>query len=79
MFEDTLVVIGSEFGRTPLIQNSGLERVGNGRDHNVHVRDLQATILHPMGLDNTKPICRYSGRDYRLTDVDGHVVKPLLA
>ncbi len=112
MFEDTLVVIGSEFGRTPMIQNSGLERVGNGRDHNVHgfttllagggvkggfaygatdefgykavenkvhVHDLQATILHLMGLDHTKLTYRYSGRDYRLTDVEGHVVKPLLA
>ena len=112
MFEDTLVVIGSEFGRTPMIQNSGLERVGNGRDHNVHgfttllagggakggfaygatdefgykavenkvhVHDLQATILHLMGLDHTKLTYRYSGRDYRLTDVDGQVVKSLLA
>jgi uncharacterized protein (DUF1501 family) len=106
------VVIGSEFGRTPMIQNSGLERVGNGRDHNVHgfttvlagggvkggmaygatddfgykavenkvhVHDLQATILHLMGLDHTRLTYRYSGRDYRLTDVGGHVVKPVLA
>jgi len=112
LFEDTLVVIGSEFGRTPMIQNSGLERVGNGRDHNVHgfttvlagggvkggmaygatddfgykavenkvhVHDLQATILHLMGLDHTRLTYRYSGRDYRLTDVGGHVVKPVLA
>jgi uncharacterized protein (DUF1501 family) len=112
MFDDTLVVIGSEFGRTPMIQNSGLERVGNGRDHNVHgfttvlagggvkggmaygatdefgykavenkvhVHDLQATILHLMGLDHTRLTYRYSGRDYRLTDVGGHVVKPVLA
>jgi uncharacterized protein (DUF1501 family) len=112
LFEDTLVVIGSEFGRTPMIQNSGLERVGNGRDHNVHgfttvlagggvkggmaygatddfgykavenkvhVHDLQATILHLLGLDHTRLTYRYSGRDYRLTDVGGHVVKPVLA
>ena len=36
LFDDTLLIIGSEFGRTPMIQNSGLEKVGNGRDHNVH-------------------------------------------
>ena len=36
MFDDTLLIVGSEFGRTPMIQNSGLEKVGNGRDHNVH-------------------------------------------
>jgi len=112
MFEDTLLIVGSEFGRTPMIQNSGLERVCNGRDHNVpgyttllagggvkggiaygatddfgfkaavdrvHVNDLHATILHLMGLDHTRLTYRYSGRDYRLTDVAGSVIKPIIA
>lgn len=112
MFEDTILMIGSEFGRTPMIQNSGLERVCNGRDHNVpgfttlfagggfkggtaygatddfgfkavenkvHVHDLHATILHQMGIDHKQLTYRYSGRDYRLTDVAGEVVKGLLA
>jgi hypothetical protein len=112
MFNDTLLIVGSEFGRTPMIQNSGLERVCNGRDHNVHgyttllagggvkggmaygatdefgfkaevdrvhVNDLHATILHLMGLDHTRLTYRYSGRDYRLTDVAGAVIKPILA
>ena len=106
------VIIGSEFGRTPMIQNSGLERIGRGRDHNsdgftmllagggvqrgityggtdefgfkaidkpVHVHDLHATILHLLGLDHTKLTYRYSGRDFRLTDVYGNVVTGLLA
>ncbi len=112
MFEDTLLIIGSEFGRTPMIQNSGLERVGNGRDHNVHgfctllagggvkggvtygatddfgfkaqdnrchVHDLHATVLHLLGIDHTRLTRRYSGRDFRLTDVAGTVVRDILA
>ena len=112
MFDDTLLVIGSEFGRTPMIQNSGLEKVGNGRDHNVHgyttllagggvkggitygatdefgfkeeenrvhVHDLHATILHLLGFDHTRMTYRYSGRDFRLTDVHGNVVRTILA
>jgi hypothetical protein len=112
LFRDTLVVIGTEFGRTPMIQNSGLEKLGNGRDHNVHgwttllagggvkggfaygetdefglravtdrvhVHDLQATILHLLGIDHTRLTYRYSGRDYRLTDVGGRVVREVLA
>jgi uncharacterized protein (DUF1501 family) len=112
LFQDTLLIVGSEFGRTPMIQNSGLERVCNGRDHNVHgyttllagggvkggiaygatddfgfkaavdpvhVHDLHATILHLMGLDHTRLTYRYSGRDYRLTDVAGSVIKPIIA
>ena len=95
-----------------MIQNSGLERVCNGRDHNVHgyttllagggvkggmaygatdefgfkaavdrvhVNDLHATILHLLGIDHTRLTYRYSGRDYRLTDVAGTVIKPILA
>jgi Protein of unknown function (DUF1501) len=112
LFDDTLLIVGSEFGRTPMIQNSGLERVCNGRDHNVpgyttllagggvkggiaygatddfgfkavekrvHVNDLHATILHLMGLDHTRLTYRYSGRDFRLTDVAGNVVRDILA
>jgi hypothetical protein len=112
LWNDTLVLIGSEFGRTPMIQNSGLERVGNGRDHNVHgysallggggvkggiaygatddfgyravdkkthPHDLHATILHLFGLDHTRLTYRYSGRDFRLTDVSGNVLHDILA
>jgi len=112
LFEDTLLIVGSEFGRTPMIQNSGLERVCNGRDHNVpgyttllagggvkggiaygatddfgfkavekpvHVNDLHATVLHLLGLDHTRLTYRYSGRDFRLTDVAGKVVRDILA
>ena len=112
LFDETLVIVGSEFGRTPMIQNSGLEKVGKGRDHNVpgytyllagggvkggvtygatdefgfkavenpvHPHDLHATVLHLLGLDHTKLTYRYSGRDFRLTDVAGKVVKDILA
>ncbi len=44
-----------------------------------HVHDLHATILHLMGLDQTRLTYRYSGRDYRLTDVHGNVVRELIA
>jgi len=115
MLEDTLVLFGGEFGRTPTVElpdlgaNSGMS---NGRDHNpygfsmwvagaglkkgyvhgstdefgfaatenkVHVHDLHATLLHLMGFDHEKFTYRYAGRDFRLTDVHGHVVKDLLA
>jgi len=112
MFNDTLLIIGSEFGRTPMIQNSGLEKIYNGRDHNVHgyttllagggvkggiaygatddfgfksvekpvhVHDLHATILHLMGFDHTRLTYRYSGRDFRLTDVHGNVIRDILS
>ena len=45
----------------------------------VHVHDLQATILHLLGFDHTKLSFRFQGRDYRLTDVHGEVVRPVLA
>ncbi len=112
LFQDTLVIVGTEFGRTPMVQASGLEKIGRGRDHNgggfttllagggvkggtvygatddlgfkavenpVHPHDLHATILHLLGFDHTRLTYRYSGRDYRLTDVAGKVVKPILA
>jgi hypothetical protein len=106
LLEDTLVVWGGEFGRTPTAEGS------KGRDHNnlgfsmwlagggvkggyvhgstddigftavdkkIHVHDLHATLLHLLGIDHTKLTYRYSGRDFRLTDVSGTVVTDLLA
>jgi hypothetical protein len=106
LLEDTHVLWGGEFGRTPTAEGD------NGREHHpfgftmwmagggikggltygatdefgwhavenrVHVHDLHATILHLMGLDHEKLTYRYGGRDYRLTDVHGHVVRDLLA
>jgi len=45
----------------------------------VHIHDLHATVLHLMGLDHTRLTYRYSGRDFRLTDVAGNVVKDIIA
>jgi hypothetical protein len=112
LFDDTLVVCGSEFGRTPVQEiGGGGGNLQNGRDHNpfgftvwlagagikggmtygatddfgfkaidkpVHVHDLHATILHLMGIDHTKLTYRYSGRDFRLTDVSGNVLRDIL-
>ncbi len=112
MLEDTLVICGAEFGRTPMKENrSGGDNPFAGRDHNpggftvwlagggakkgisygetddfgyeavvdkVHVHDLNATILHLLGFDHTKLVYRFQGRDYRLTDVHGEVVKGIL-
>jgi hypothetical protein len=108
MLDDTLVIWGGEFGRTP----QGQSRESPGRDHHiesysvwlagggvrggqtigetddlgyysvrdpVHVHDLQATILHLLGLDHTRLTYRFQGRDFRLTDVAGNVVEKLLA
>lgn len=108
MLEDTLVVWGGEFGRTPM----GEVRDTVGRNHHidaftmwfagggtkpgqtvgetdeigfqatkdpVHVHDIQATILHLLGIDHTKLTFRFRGRDFRLTDVGGNVIEPLLA
>ena len=112
LLRETLVLIGSEFGRTPSVENSGAVKVQNGRDHNpygfsvalagdgvrggiaygstdqfgfraaekpVHVHDLHATIRHLLGIDHTRLTYRYSGRDFRLTDVHGDVVRGVLA
>ena len=106
LLEETLVVWGGEFGRTPTSEN------GNGRDHNhhgftmwlagggvkggmtygetdefgfkaatnkVHVHDLHATILHLLGLDHERLTFRHAGRDFRLTDVYGNVVRDIIA
>jgi uncharacterized protein (DUF1501 family) len=106
MWEDTLVVFHTEFGRMPFTEGSV------GRDHNPRafsvwlagagikggtifgesdeigykaatdvqtVYDLNATILHLLGIDHTKLTYHYGGRDMRLTDVSGEVIKPVLA
>lgn len=106
LLDDTLVLWGGEFGRTPTAEGD------NGREHHpfgftmwmagggirggmvhgatddygwhsvqdkVHVHDLHATILHLMGFDHERLTYRYGGRDYRLTDVHGHVVREILA
>jgi arylsulfatase A-like enzyme len=108
LLEDTLVIWGGEFGRTPMGEN----RETTGRNHHidsftmwmagggvkagqvvgqtdelgfnpvqdrVHVHDLHATILHLLGLEHTKLTFKFQGRDFRLTDVHGEVVKKLLA
>jgi uncharacterized protein (DUF1501 family) len=106
LLDDTLVLWGGEFGRTPTAEGT------NGREHHpfgftmwmagagvrpghvhgatdefgwhavqdkVHVHDLHATILHMMGFDHERLTYRHAGRDYRLTDVHGHVVREVLA
>jgi hypothetical protein len=106
MLDDTLVVWGGEFGRTPVSEN------GIGRDHNphgflywmagagtrggyahgatddfgfkavdqrMHHHDFHATLLHLMGIDHERLTFRHAGRDYRLTDVHGHVAHEILA
>lgn len=107
LLDDTLVIWGGEFGRTPTVEGST-----DGRDHNpegftvwlagggvkggfhygatddhgwyavenrVHIHDLHATLLHLLGLDHEKLTFRHAGRDFRLTDVHGHVVKEIMA
>jgi hypothetical protein len=108
LLDETLVVWGGEFGRTPM----GESRETIGRDHHidaytmwmagsgvkrgftygqsdeigynvvenpVHVHDLQATVLHLLGLEHTRLTFRFQGRDYRLTDVHGNVIEDILA
>ena len=105
LLDETLVLWGGEFGRTPTTEG------GDGRDHNhhgftmwmagggakggtvygatddfgfkavqdkVHVHDLHATVLHLMGFDHEKLTYRHAGRDFRLTDVSGRVVKEIV-
>jgi len=112
LLEDTLVIWGGEFGRTPMVESNPDVGRKLGRDHHpqaftiwlagggikpgitygetdelgfhvvkdkVHVNDLHATLLHLLGFDHTKLTYRFQGRDFRLTDVAGEVVKPLLA
>ncbi len=107
LLDDTLVIWGGEFGRTPMVQGGN-----DGRDHHnrsfsiwlagggvkrgltygatdelgfnvvespVHVHDLNATLLHLLGFDHEQLTYRFQGRDFRLTDIHGHVVKDILA
>ena len=109
MLQDTLVVLGGEFGRTPYAENQKDKKAGRDHHHTafsyllagggikggmvygstdefgmsvaenpVHVHDLHATILHLLGLDHEKLTYRYAGRDFRLTDVRGEVVKEIM-
>ncbi|MDF1752870.1 MAG: DUF1501 domain-containing protein [Verrucomicrobiales bacterium] len=112
LLEDTLVIWGGEFGRTPMIEASETLRRTKGRDHHpqafsmwfagggikpgitigetdelgfnivedpVHIHDVQATVLHLLGINHETLTYRYQGRDFRLTDVHGRVVTKLLA
>ncbi|HXI50817.1 MAG TPA: DUF1501 domain-containing protein [Candidatus Saccharimonadales bacterium] len=110
LLDDTLVVWGGEFGRTPYAENRKDQKVGrdhhhtafsmllagggvrggmvygssdelgmNAVDRPVHVHDLHATILHLLGLNHERLTYRYAGRDFRLTDVSGHVVSDIFA
>jgi hypothetical protein len=110
MLDDTLVVWGGEFGRTPYAENKDKEKAGRDHHHTafsmllagggvkggmtygtsdefglnvadkpVHVHDLHATLLHLVGLNHEKLTYKYAGRDFRLTDVYGKVVKEIVA
>lgn len=112
MFDDTLVIWGGEFGRTPTVELGGDGKSKLGRDHNHYgfsvwlagggikggtvygatdefgfkaaenptsVHDLHATILHQLGFDHERLTYRYSGRDFRLTDVSGQVIREILS
>jgi hypothetical protein len=112
MLDDTLVIFGGEFGRTPTVELGGDGKSKLGRDHNHYgfsvwlagggikggtvygatddfgfqaaqdpcsIHDLHATILHCLGFDHERLTYRYAGRDFRLTDVHGHVVRDILA
>ena len=112
LLEDTLVIWGGEFGRTPFREGRTAASKVLGRDHypdcfslfmggggvksgfdygstddlgfsvaenKVHVHDFQATVMQLLGFDHERFTYRFQGRDYRLTDVHGHVVKDLLA
>jgi hypothetical protein len=112
LLDDTLVIWGGEFGRTPFLQGKIEETKSWGRDHHpyaftlwmagggikpgfthgasdefgfnavenpVHVHDFQATVLHLLGIDHERFTYRFQGRQYRLTDVAGKVVKAVLA
>ncbi|HEV3137070.1 MAG TPA: DUF1501 domain-containing protein [Pirellulales bacterium] len=112
LLDETLVVWGGEFGRTPMVESNAALGRKLGRDHHpqaftmwlagggvkggitlgktddlgfhasedpVHVHDLQATILHLLGLDHKRLTYKFQGRDFRLTDVSGNVVEKILA
>ena len=104
MLDDTLIVFGSEFGRTPMAQSNGRDHhmagftmwfAGGGIkggtsygatdefgynavENKVSVHDVHATVLYLLGIDHLKLTYRFQGRDFRLTDVGGEVIKPIL-
>jgi uncharacterized protein (DUF1501 family) len=111
MLNDTLVIWGGEFGRTPMVESNAALGRKLGRDHHpqafsmwlagggirggqvygqtddfsynvlekpVHIHDLNATILHTLGINHERLTYRFQGRDFRLTDVHGNVVKDML-
>ena len=113
LLDETLIVIGAEFGRTPMLQGLSNNRAANnvGRDHHkeaysmifagggipggttygetdelgyqaidnpVHVHDINATILHQLGLNHERLTFKYQGRKFRLTDVHGDVINGIL-
>jgi hypothetical protein len=112
LLDDTIVLWGGEFGRTPMVESNPDAGRKMGRDHHpqaftmwmagggfkpgtilgetdefgfhvvkdkVHVHDLHATLLHLLGFDHTRLTYRFQGRDFRLTDVEGEIVKDLLS
>jgi hypothetical protein len=112
LLDETLVVWGGEFGRTPMVESSAALMRSKGRDHHpqaftiwmaggglkagltlgetdelgfhivdapVHVHDLQATILHLLGLDHERLTYLFQGRQYRLTDIHGKIIREILA
>jgi arylsulfatase A-like enzyme len=112
LLDDTLVIWGGEFGRTPMVETNPALGRALGRDHHpqafsvwmagggvkkgftmgatdelgfnivedpVHVFDLQATIMHLLGFDHERLTFRTQGRDFRLTDIHGQIVKKMLA
>ena len=112
LLDDTLVIWGGEFGRTPFLQGKIEETKQWGRDHHpyaftiwmagggikpgisygqsdefghnvvsdgVHVHDFQATVLHLLGINHEQLTYKFQGRYFRLTDVHGNVVQPILA
>lgn len=112
LLEDTMVIWGGEFGRTPMVESNPTLNRSQGRDHHpqafslwmagggvkggvtlgatdelgfhiterpVHIHDLQATILHLLGLDHERLTFHHGGRDYRLTDVHGKLVREVVA
>ena len=112
LLDETLVIWGGEFGRTPMVESNPTLNRSQGRDHHpqafslwlagggikggttlgstdelgfhinekpVHIHDLQATILHLLGLDHERLTFKHGGRDYRLTDVHGKLVQEIVA
>ncbi len=112
LLDETLVVWGGEFGRTPMVESNAALGRARGRDHHpkaysmwlagggikpgivhgatdelgynivsdpVHVHDIQATLMHCLGFDHERLTFRTQGRDFRLTDIHGHLVNGILA